>query len=115
MDQEYKLSTSEEESGGIDGYIGSYSVSIKPITYKEKEKVSEEHPAGDLVIFYDKDEENNVQIVEMEGLSEKGNIFITRAKGVSRNRCLLLINFHGLVYLVVVMIWKNPHILNSDT
>jgi len=36
--EKYRLSNPEEESRGIDGYIGSYSVSIKPITYKEKEK-----------------------------------------------------------------------------
>lgn len=32
----YKLSSSKEESKGIDGYIGDIPVSIKPITYKTK-------------------------------------------------------------------------------
>jgi len=32
----YRLSTPEEESKGIDGYIGNIPVSIKPFTYKTK-------------------------------------------------------------------------------
>ncbi len=35
-DQKCRLSTAEEESKGIDGYIGETAISIKPITYKSK-------------------------------------------------------------------------------
>lgn len=34
--QKYRLSTAEEESKGIDGYLGGMAISIKPITYKSK-------------------------------------------------------------------------------
>ena len=34
--QEYRFSTPEEESKGIDGYVGELALSIKPITYKSK-------------------------------------------------------------------------------
>lgn len=37
----YRLGTSEEESRGIDGYIGETPVSIKPVTYKQKAALSE--------------------------------------------------------------------------
>ena len=38
---DYRNSTSEEESKGIDGYIGDLPVSIKPITYKTKNMLQE--------------------------------------------------------------------------
>ena len=34
--QDYRFSTPEEESKGIDGYVGELAISIKPITYKSK-------------------------------------------------------------------------------
>ncbi len=37
----YKLSTPEDESKGIDDYIGNVPVSIKPETYKSKKSLSE--------------------------------------------------------------------------
>ena len=37
----YKLSTREDESKGIDGYIGDTPVSIKPETYKSKKSLKE--------------------------------------------------------------------------
>ena len=40
--ESYRLATPEEESQGIDGYIGSRKVSIKPITYKTKNMLHEE-------------------------------------------------------------------------
>jgi hypothetical protein len=45
----YPSSTSEDESKGIDGYIGSCSISVKPTTYKEKERIFREYPSGDLL------------------------------------------------------------------
>jgi len=48
----YRLANPEEESKGIDGYIGYEAVSIKPITYKIKTSLVEE--IGVPIIFYDK-------------------------------------------------------------
>ena len=48
----YKIASAEDESKGIDGYIGEMPVSIKPITYRIKASLSEEIP--DQVIFYEK-------------------------------------------------------------
>lgn len=49
---DYRLAAPEEESKGIDGYIGDHPVSIKPITYKTKMSLMEE--IGAYIIFYDK-------------------------------------------------------------
>ena len=49
---EYRLATPEEESQGIDGVIGDVKVSIKPITYKTKNNLSEIIDVP--IIFYDK-------------------------------------------------------------
>ena len=68
----YRLATPEEESKGIDGYLDEYAISIKQITYKDKIDLAEGKPAGDLVIYYDKDLENNIEIVGIESLTEKG-------------------------------------------
>ena len=47
----YRLAIPEEESRGIDGYIGDIPVSIKPVTYKNKIL----HEQIDVsLIFYDK-------------------------------------------------------------
>lgn len=37
----YRLATPEEESTGVDGYIGEKPVSIKPLTYKTKNMCGE--------------------------------------------------------------------------
>ncbi len=44
--------TPEDESKGIDGYIGNKPVSIKPMTYKSKKGLSEEIDSE--IIFYEK-------------------------------------------------------------
>lgn len=51
-DMSYRLATPEEESRGIDGYLDSRPVSIKPVTYKIKLGLNEniEEP----IIFYEK-------------------------------------------------------------
>jgi len=49
---EYKLSTPQEESKGIDGFISDDAVSIKPITYKTKNSLRENIEAK--IIYYDK-------------------------------------------------------------
>jgi len=51
-DQPYRLANPEEESTGIDGFIGETPVSIKPITYKTKSMLSEQIDAE--IIYYDK-------------------------------------------------------------
>lgn len=48
----YRFSTKEEESKGIDGYIDTLPVSIKPITYKTQNHLVENISAD--MIFYDK-------------------------------------------------------------
>jgi len=48
----YSLSNEDEESKGIDGFIGSIPVSIKPHTYKEEKELKEKIPAK--IIYYEK-------------------------------------------------------------
>lgn len=48
----YRLSTKEDESKGIDGYINFTPISIKPITYQTKSQLSENIIVD--MIFYDK-------------------------------------------------------------
>lgn len=48
----YRLSTPEEESTGIDGYVGEKPVSIKPLTYKTKKMYGELIDAD--IVYYDK-------------------------------------------------------------
>jgi ribosomal protein S19 len=61
----YKLSNPQEESKGIDGFIGDVPVSIKPITYKTKNMLSEKIEVK--FIFYDKKKDGiNVDISELE-------------------------------------------------
>lgn len=50
--QSYRLATPQEESSGIDGYIGTRGVSIKPITYMAKNMLKEQ--IGVELIFYEK-------------------------------------------------------------
>ncbi len=57
----YRLAVPEEESQGIDGYVGDTPVSIKPITYKTKNSLQE---AIDVpIIFYEKKKDGiNIEI-----------------------------------------------------
>jgi hypothetical protein len=48
----YRLATPEEESQGIDGYVGDVAVSVKPDTYKSKNMLSESISAD--LIYYKK-------------------------------------------------------------
>ena len=50
--ENYRLSSPQEESKGIDGFIGGVAVSIKPITYKTKNYLRENIDAK--IIYYDK-------------------------------------------------------------
>ncbi|MHA1686727.1 MAG: MjaI family restriction endonuclease [Candidatus Heimdallarchaeaceae archaeon] len=48
----YRLATPDEESKGIDGYIGKMPISIKPITYKFMKSLSEE--INVKIVYYEK-------------------------------------------------------------
>lgn len=48
----YRSGTPEEESKGIDGYIGDIPVSIKPLTYKSKKMLNEQIDVH--MIYYEK-------------------------------------------------------------
>jgi hypothetical protein len=48
----YRLARPDEESKGIDGFIGSQPVSIKPVSYQSKEFLSETIDAR--IIYYEK-------------------------------------------------------------
>ena len=50
--EKYRLASPQEESQGIDGFIGIVPVSIKPDTYKTKDFLPEEIVAK--IIFYRK-------------------------------------------------------------
>ncbi len=64
----YKLSTPEEESKGIDGYIGEIPISLKPVTYQSKKMLTEKIQAD--VIYYEK-QKNALKITIPEELEKK--------------------------------------------
>ena len=55
LSEEYDLpcerGTAEDESKGIDGYLGSQPVSVKPITYKQKARLQEDIDAP--IVYYE--------------------------------------------------------------
>jgi len=50
-DLPYELGTAEDESKGIDGYLGDQPVSVKPITYKQKGRLQEDIQAP--IVYYE--------------------------------------------------------------
>jgi hypothetical protein len=65
LNKSYKLSTPEEESKGIDGYIDNIPVSIKPITYKSKYFLNEN--INSTIIFYEKKKDGiHIELKENE-------------------------------------------------
>lgn len=50
-DLPYELGTAEDESKGIDGYLGDQPVSVKPITYKQKARLQEDIQAP--IVYYE--------------------------------------------------------------
>jgi len=50
--KKYRLSTPQEESIGIDGFIGKIPVSVKPMSYSSKKSLQENIQAK--IIFYEK-------------------------------------------------------------
>ncbi len=65
----YKISTPEEESQGIDGYIGSIPISIKPKSYQIKEKTLSEKIKVNF-IYYEK-QKDGLKILIPKDLEEK--------------------------------------------
>ncbi|MBM3328844.1 MAG: MjaI family restriction endonuclease [Calditrichaeota bacterium] len=49
---DYQLASAEEESQGIDGWVGGMPVSIKPDTYEVKRALPESLPS--IVVYYKK-------------------------------------------------------------
>lgn len=47
----YELGTAEDESKGVDGYLGDQPVSVKPITYKQKSRLQEDIQAP--IVYYE--------------------------------------------------------------
>ncbi len=68
FNKNYRLSTPEEESKGIDGYIGDIPISLKPISYKSKSQLLESIEA--YVVFYEK-QKDGLKIIIPEELEEK--------------------------------------------
>lgn len=50
--KDYRISSPQEESRGIDGFIGGIAVSVKPISYSSKKSLQENIYAK--IIFYEK-------------------------------------------------------------
>ena len=68
FDMDYEMGDAEDESRGIDGYLGGNPISIKPSTYKQKEKLSEEIDAP--IIYYEEYSSSNairVDVSELKG------------------------------------------------
>jgi hypothetical protein len=61
---EYRLSTPNQESQGIDGFVGNEAYSIKPESYRTKPMLQESINAK--MIFYDKNKKKNAIVYEVE-------------------------------------------------
>ncbi len=64
FDIKYRLSTPEEESKGIDGYIENIPISLKPITYQHKKMLTEKIEAD--IIYYEKQKDGLKIIIPIE-------------------------------------------------
>ena len=60
----YRLSTPEEESKGIDGYVGNIPISLKPITYQSKKMLTENIEVD--IIYYEKQRDGLKIIIPTE-------------------------------------------------
>lgn len=65
-DAEIKRANPQDETKGIDGYIGDQPVQIKPITYKDNLQESIEVP----IILYDENKSNKTMKVDISELKE---------------------------------------------
>ena len=75
LGKEYRLSTPEEESKGIDGFVGEISISIKPDTYRTKPSLMEKIRA-DKIIFYEK--KKNEIIVDLSPIINEKRLGLDR-------------------------------------
>jgi len=64
FDKNYRLSTPEEESKGIDGYVGDIPISLKPTTYQSKKMLTEQIGVG--IIYYEKQKDGLKIIIPSE-------------------------------------------------
>ncbi len=64
----YRLADPEEESKGIDGFIGNIPVSLKPITYQHQEFLQENIQID--IVFYEK-QKNDLKIIISDALEDK--------------------------------------------
>ncbi len=63
LNQPYRLATPEEESKGIDGFVGNVAYSVKPITYKTMDRLSE--VISVKMIYYEKTKTGlNIEVEE---------------------------------------------------
>ena len=72
LSEEYDLpcerGTAEDESKGIDGYLGSQPVSVKPITYKQKARLQEDIDAP--IVYYEDYSTTNALKLHLDELDE---------------------------------------------
>jgi hypothetical protein len=64
----YELGTAEDESKGIDGYLGDHPVSVKPVTYKQKSRLQEDIQAP--IVYYEEYSTTNALKLDLEELDE---------------------------------------------
>ena len=67
-DLSYELGTAEDESKGIDGYLVSQPVSVKPITYKQKARLQEDIDAP--IVYYEDYSTTNALKLHLDELDE---------------------------------------------
>jgi hypothetical protein len=67
-DLHYELGTAEDESKGVDGYLGDQPVSVKPITYKQKSRLQEEIQAP--IVYYEEYSTTNALKLHVEELDQ---------------------------------------------
>ena len=67
-DLPYELGTAEDESKGIDGYLGSQPISVKPITYKQKARLQEDIDAP--IVYYEDYSTTNALKLHLDELDE---------------------------------------------
>jgi hypothetical protein len=64
----YELGTAEDESKGIDGFLGDQPVSVKPITYKQKDRLQEDIQAP--IVYYEDYSTTNALKLHLDELDE---------------------------------------------
>jgi hypothetical protein len=67
FDSKIHRADAEDESKGIDGYIGDQPVSVKPVSYKDNLQEDIEVP----IVFYDENKSNKTMKVDISELRDK--------------------------------------------